>query len=175
MSQSNHFQTSRLHVTHWAECTNNSVCRQKLIAELKPILTSAVLRHLPEPLQLSDHPDAIDVWITERAAESDVMVIRDKSTVAVLGLLILAEMPEPNASSEIHLGYLFAETAWGKGYATELLSGLINWYKTEDRSVQLIGGVETDNIASAKVLQKNGFEKIVELSDTSNEMFVLAI
>lgn len=175
MSQSNNFQTNRLHVQHWAECTNNSQCRQELIVELGPILTPAVLRHLPEPLQISGDPDPIDVWITERAAESDVMAIRDKTTSTILGLLILAEITEPNAPTTIHLGYLFAETAWGKGYATELLSGLINWYKGADRSVQLVGGVERDNIASAKVLQKNGFVKIKELSDATNEMFALAI
>lgn len=175
MSQNNNFQTNRLHVLHWAECTNNSQCRKKLIAELGHILTPAVLRHLPEPLQISDDPDAIDVWITERAAESDVMAIRDNTTSIILGLLILAEIPKPNAPTAIHLGYLFAETAWGKGYATELLSGLINWYKDEDRSVNLVGGVETDNIASAKVLLKNGFEKIEELPNASNEMFVLVI
>ena len=81
----------------------------------------------------------------------------------------------PKSECGLRFLFLFAETAWSKGYATELLSGLIKWYKSGGRSVRLVGGVETDSMASAKVLQKNGFEKIEGLSNATNEMFVLAI
>ena len=173
MSQVEKYQTERMLVQNWAKHLNNLQQHRTLVDELKSILSPAVLRHLPEPLQLADGQDAIDDWIAARAAESDVLTIRDLATSELLGLLILAEFPEPNAPTTVHLGYLFSESAWGKGYATELLSGLIDWLRGKDQSVQLLGGVEKENVASARVLQKNGFEKAEELSIGSTDMFRL--
>lgn len=118
---------------------------------------------------------AIDGWITARAAESEVMMARDQATDSLLGLLILAEFTEFEVLTTVHLGYLSSENAWGNGYATELISGLIKWYKDESQSVQLLGCVETNNVASAKVLQKNGFKLAEELSNETTDMFGLYI
>lgn len=175
MSNTAGFKTERMQINTWAECLNDAHQRQKLIAELAAVLTPPVLRHLPEPLQLSDGQQAIDDWISARAAESDVMTIRDQANSDLLGLLILAEFSDPDAVTTVHLGYLFAETAWGKGCATELLSGLIDWYRARARPVQLLGGVELGNAASARVLQKNGFEKAADLSGATTDMFRLVL
>lgn len=175
MVQRMRFETARMVVQNWEEILCDEAQRSVLITNLKGVLTPTVLQHLPEPLQISDTQTAINDWITERVRESDVQLVRDRVDDRLLGLLILAEFTELEAPTTVHLGYLFSESAWGKGYATELIAGLVTWYKDEGRSVQLLGGVETDNIPSAKVLQKNGFELVEELSNLTTEMFGLCI
>lgn len=165
----------RLRVQNWSEKVSNGEQRRQLIDELKDVLTPAVLQHLPEPLQIHDSGSAIKDWIEERAAESEVLTVRDRADDNLLGLLILAEFLEPETLKTVHLGYLFCEHAWGQGYATELISGLITWYRADCQSVQLYGGVETGNPASARVLVKNGFELDEGLSNSTTEMFGLYI
>lgn len=162
------FDTARLKVNAWADDLNGAA-RQKLIEELGGILTPEVLQHLPEPLQISNTPEAIDAWIDDRVAESDVLAVREISSSTLVGLIILATFKEQVLV--VHLGYLLGETYWGKGLATELLRGLVGWYAKQGEPAELLGGVERDNIASAKVLQKVGFERAEELSIGTTDMF----
>lgn len=164
------FDTARLKVNAWADDLNGAA-RQKLIDELGDILTPAVLQHLPEPLQISNTPAAIDAWIDDRVAESDVLAVREISSSELAGLIILATFEEPEQVPVVHLGYFLGETYWGKGLATELLRGLVGWYADQGEPAQLLGGVERDNIASAKVLQKAGFERVEDLSTHAIDMF----
>jgi RimJ/RimL family protein N-acetyltransferase len=175
MTQANRFETERMQAESWSDIINSNNQRSALVEELKDVLTPLVLRHLPEPLQMSEAHPAIDDWITSRAAESNVMLVRDRASDRLLGLLILAEFVDSEFLTTVHLGYLFSEVAWGKGYATELIAGLVTWCKGEGQSVQLFGGVENGNTASSRVLQKNGFELVEDLSDATTEMFGLYI
>ena len=113
--------------------------------------------------------DAVERWIVERKAESDVYTVRSIISGEFLGLLILAKPP---GVSDIHLGYLFAETAWGNGYATELLRGVVTVAKANKsgRSIKLVAGVERDNAASIRVLEKAGFDR-AEGSDVETDTY----
>jgi RimJ/RimL family protein N-acetyltransferase len=175
MTQSHHFDTERLTVKNWSAELLDAKRQQILIDELTPMLTPAVLQHLPEPLQISPGRAAVGDWVLARQAESEVMTVRDQATSALLGILILAEFSEPDSGTVVHLGYLFAELAWGRGYATELLLGLVKWFGERDGQVQLLGGVERENVASARVLIKAGFTKVHRLSDGSAEMYSCVI
>jgi len=62
-------------------------------------------------------------------------------------------------TSGTHIGYLLGESYWGKGYATEILKGLIGFLESEDKITNLIAGVAKDNVASIKLLHKLGFIK----------------
>ena len=169
------FKTERLVVQHWAEHLKNPALRKKLAADLQPVLTSVVLRHLPDPLHISNAPHAIHDWMSAREDESTVLTVRHAADHALLGLVILADMPGDGGQTEVHLGYLLAETAWGIGYATEIISGLIGWYKKEKPDVTLIGGVEKDNPASARVLEKCGFRVAPNLSSDTADMYCLTL
>ncbi|MFU1682360.1 GNAT family N-acetyltransferase [Phaeobacter piscinae] len=175
MTQAKRFETVRMQVKSWSETISSHTQRSALVEELRDVLTPVVLRHLPKSLQMSKTHPAIDEWITSRSAESNVMLVRDRASDRLLGLLILAECSESEFLTTVHLGYLFSEEAWGKGYATELIAGLVTWCKDEGQSVQLFGGVENGNTASSRVLQKNGFELVEDLSDATTAMFGLYI
>ncbi len=168
------FQTVRLAVTDWAATLSDPVARAGLEAELVEILTPDVLRHLPAPLQLSNSDGAVTDWTAARAEEGTVYLVKDSATEELAGLLFLAMMSEQPESKQCHVGYLLAERAWGKGYATELVTGLVDALKPE-APLTLLGGVDTENPASARVLEKVGFRKQAGLSVEHTTIFVLQL
>ena len=169
--ETSRFDTERLHVANWRSAQQDRVERRKMIEELATVLTPNVLRYLPVPSQLSDAPQALDGWISAREGESDVLTVRARGTSTLIGLLILAPFNEPGAARVVHIGYLFAEPAWGKGYAKELLAGLVEWQSSLGGPVTLLGGVEKGNAASARVLEKAKFHLAMELSTEGTSMF----
>ena len=78
-------------------------------------------------------------------------------------------------SDAAELGYAFHPKIWGKGIATEVVRGLTKAYwKTfpdghsrvgDDEKILLRACTEKSNFASAKVLQKCGFEFWEEVPD----------
>lgn len=168
------FTTERLYVADWCADLADVRSRQKLVSELTGMLTPAVLAGLPPPLQLaSDQPD-LSGWIADRAAESDVLLARHRLSGDLLGLLILARFDPPSALTTIHVGYLFAQTAWRLGYATELLSGLVAACQSVG-PLRLIAGLDRRNPASARVLQKVGFLKDEARSGGETDIYMRLI
>lgn len=166
------FSTPRLQVKAWNTAPADLA---SLEAELSVILTPAVTAFLPEPLRLAKGVDPVARWIATRNGESDVFAVRDKSTHALFGLLILAASQERGCPLEIRLGYLLAEKTWGKGIATELVKGLVVWCRESHLSGHLLGGVEKGNPASAAVLIKAGFERSDMLSSGETDTFELRL
>lgn len=62
---------------------------------------------------------------------------------------------------EIEIGYRFHKRHWGKGYATEITNGLVDWGFENLDIDTIVAFVETENIASKRVLKKCGFQFIV--------------
>jgi RimJ/RimL family protein N-acetyltransferase len=122
-----------------------------------------VIAHLPPFFDLMDQN--MDQWIGARDAESGIYLIREKGTDALIGLMFLT----PSFNNDIHLGYLLGQSAWGKGYASELLAGLV--LHVPKTGFRPLGAVGRENPASAHVLRKTGFHIVPELSDRETEMF----
>ncbi|MCG3267512.1 GNAT family N-acetyltransferase [Yoonia sp. I 8.24] len=140
------FRTTRLKVTHWGETLADPIARATLLLNLPGLLTDEVTRDLPPSYVLTEDAAA---WVAARQHESDVYLISEQDQL--VGLLILFVDTQ---SAAIHIGYLFAQSAWGQGYATELLLGLI---AAAPPPTTFLAGVATTNPASAHVLRKAGF------------------
>jgi [ribosomal protein S5]-alanine N-acetyltransferase len=57
------------------------------------------------------------------------------------------------------IGYCFDEPVWGKGYATEAVRAVLHWaYESLDLN-RVEAELDTRNAASARVLEKLGFER----------------
>ena len=69
---------------------------------------------------------------------------------------------EPNADGEIEIGYGTYDAFQGKGFMTEIVSGIIEWTKTQKIVHSIIASTDKTNKASFKVLEKNNFIKIGE-------------
>jgi RimJ/RimL family protein N-acetyltransferase len=59
------------------------------------------------------------------------------------------------------IGYRFLEEYWNNGYATETCSGLITYCKSIGMQ-KIIGCVVDENIASAKILERFNFKKVMQ-------------
>ncbi len=163
------FLTERLSVHSWQSTLGDREARRGLEIALSAILSRRVLEHLPSPLHLSGDDD-IASWVDERAEESDVFRVNWRHSSELVGLLILASDPSDSQAPELHIGYLLGEATWGQGVATELVQGLVSAAE-KDGPVRLLGGVSIENPASARVLEKAGFELSPDLSTTNSHMY----
>lgn len=165
------FTTARLSIHSWRPLIKDRAARQTLEAALSRILTPGVLAYLPPALQIEQRGETLATWIDAREAESEVLLVEWKDSGAVVGLVILA--PDPGAAPRptIHVGYLIAEPAWGRGVASELLIGLVAAMEN-DGPVQLVAGVDRANAASARVLRKAGFVRAPDLSTPATDTYV---
>jgi RimJ/RimL family protein N-acetyltransferase len=68
----------------------------------------------------------------------------------------------PNADGEIEIGYGTYDIFAGLGYMTEAVGGMISWAKKQPEILAIIADTEKQNIASFRVLEKNGFVKTGE-------------
>jgi [ribosomal protein S5]-alanine N-acetyltransferase len=75
---------------------------------------------------------------------------------------------EPNAAGEIEIGYGTYTEFQGKGFMTEIVSGMIGWAKKQPNVKSIIASTDKTNTASFKVLEKNNFIKIGETETLLN-------
>ncbi|KTC87499.1 MULTISPECIES: GNAT family N-acetyltransferase [Legionella] len=61
-------------------------------------------------------------------------------------------------SGEIKVGYLFHRKFWDKGYATEVLKGLLAWAKNNINAEYIIAYADKDHKASFRVMEKCGMK-----------------
>ncbi|MCU4653341.1 GNAT family N-acetyltransferase [Roseibacterium sp. SDUM158016] len=138
----------------WAGELGDAERRAALKLWLADILTPAVLA--PLPAALAETAD-MDAWLEARSSGGEVAVVslRDEDEDQDrIGLFFLKALDEGAAS----VGYLFAERAWGRGYASEALGGTIRALAPRS-GLRLHAAVVPENAASARVLEKNGFRR----------------
>ncbi|SDE07974.1 GNAT family N-acetyltransferase [Kordiimonas lacus] len=170
------FETDRLTVTHWRADLADPEARRALELTLPGILAPETTAFLPPHMQLGAAAEAA-TWIDARAAESDVCLVKTHDDM-LLGLLILFVADE-DERMVVRIGYLLDQAQWGKGYASELLAGLVDWCRGQVQSggkpMELIGGVEADNGASIRVLEKAGFALEGDTSTDTNRYYHLQV
>lgn len=138
------FNTDRLTVGPWAKDCKTPAFE----TELSTLLTPAVLRHLPP--WLAPRPLMSD-WIADRNAVQTVLSARHSATNGLIGLAMV--WPD-KAPATLHIGYMLTETHWDQGYGSELAQGLVRALPSNT----LLAGVASENLASARVLDKAGFK-----------------
>ena len=155
------FFTQRLNVTPILKA--NSIDPDTVVSILTPKATA----QLPDDWQTITSNQAAQKWLSQRLVEGQVYKISEKDSQSLIGFLFTYET-NTGTGLELRLGYLLSEQYWGKGLASELIGGLITECKQQGVST-LMGGVTKDNIASAKVLTKNGFVLVGNNSENSGE------
>lgn len=155
------FQTARLSVAGWQEALAAAAGRAALAERMADMLTPEVARTLPPKWQpLESVGEALE-WLDARAAEGDCFTVKTIDDGRIVGCLVAyAAMAEADPDKlDLRIGYLLAREAWGRGFGSELIAGFVDWCETAGDIRVLIGGVEDDNIASIRVLEKNGFRR----------------
>ena len=166
------FDTDRLLVREWHLVSRGDWDRQDLPALVVELMTEPVTRSLPAPWQGEYTLARATGWIADRDSEGATLIIIERSTNQAVGLIILFESSLESGTDgvDVRLGYLLAESAWGKGYASEASEGFVSWCRNKAAIRLVAGGVDPDNLASARVLEKNGFRPTTEQrSDSDGE------
>lgn len=140
----------------WAQQSQSDP--QALLAQIAALLTPKVTRSLPGGWSAIESLEQAQQWLQARLTESAVFLLLERSSGTLLGFVFLYQ---DEATSRLYrLGYLQAESSWGKGYASEWLAGLLQWCRASEAVETLLAGVEPDNPGSIRVLEKNGFGNI---------------
>ena len=161
------FQTARLQVKEWHSLTPEEWPEQSLVNAVTGIMTDRVTRTLPAAWQGEYTLDRARQWIEERDREGLTLLAVSRATGAAVGMVIVHEAAaEESLGIELRIGYILGEMAWGTGLGTELVGGLVGWAR-DNGVVWILGGVERGNLASQRVLEKNGFIPVPE--DDSDE------
>ena len=166
------FETDRLIVKPWHAVPGDEWPKLDLAAVVAEMMTEPVTRYLPEGWQGPYSLHRAGAWVTEQDNESPMLLVIERQSREPAGLVILFESPAiPHDLLDIRVGYLLAETAWGKGLATELISGLIRWCRNQPTIGSITAGVDPTNEPSRRVLERLGFSSIdASNSDPDNEL-----
>ncbi len=88
------------------------------------------------------------------------MVRRDDNTViGELGGYLVSDEP-----TTVQIGYTLVEPEWGKGYASEAVSALIDFFRASGVKI-VIADTLVDHYASRRVMEKAGMEPRGEHED----------
>ena len=164
------YETDRLRVGEWHSLGSGHGDLSAVTAEM---LSPAVTRELPVEWQGAYSVERARRWIRERDAEGPTLLVVEKASGKAVGLVILFEGEEEDGSLEVRLGYLLAEQAWGKGLATEVVSGFVRWCRAQTAISSVAAGVSEDNPASIRVLEKAGFVSSEEESEKGQLTYVV--
>lgn len=168
------YSTDRLLVKEWHSFTSDDWQEQDLAVIVKSILTPQVTFSLPPSWQGSYTLERALAWIAERDNEGITLLAVEKSSVNAVGIIILFESAKDKYGSDMRLGYMLAESSWGKGFASELVNGFIIW--CQDNNIKSVtAGVEKDNIASKRVLEKCGFTQVSSDEKAGEQLFMLQV
>ena len=156
------FSTDGLTVGEWHSLSPPDWPQDSLAQVVATMLTESVTRSLPTAWQGRYTVPRAREWITDRDKEGTTLLVIAKSTKKPVGLMILIEVDSENAIDgiKVRLGYLLSEPAWGRGLATELVKGFVAWCRKQAPIAELVGGVDADNPASIRVLEKTGFRPV---------------
>ena len=168
------FETDRMLVREWNSLPPGHSRDQNLASLVVAILTPPVTRSLPEEWQGEYTLDRATKWIDERNQNGATLLVLERSSKMTIGLMLLFESDDDQSGRSVRIGYLLAESVWGRGLASELLKGFVDWCRTVEIT-SIVGGVERNNIASQRVLEKNGFTVLSNGEDRGDFVYGLQV
>lgn len=157
------YQTKRLTIRNWISLERDVDSKMDLLKNVLRIMSPKVTQDLPDGWQNISNIKKAEEWAVERKNDSNFYAIQVSERFEIIGFLFLYTEDESEAPTDLRLGYLLDESYWGKGLGSELIGGLVSWCKKELSLKSISGGVERNNIASIRVLEKNGFLKTDEV------------
>ena len=118
----------------------------------------------PEVLQmLSDLADSIRPAFDPAAW----LVVQGEEIVGLLSLV------RPFADGEICIGYGVAPTRRGRGATSGALANLLEWARDDRRVERVTAETNHENVASQRVLERNGFARIGERVDDEDGALIV--
>jgi ribosomal-protein-alanine N-acetyltransferase len=130
---------------------------ENLVAALCDPKTSESIHWVPKPYTLSDAYDWIarakSGWLSKKELLFSALA---KDAGDYVGSINLHRKDD----SDAEIGYWIASAFHGQGLATEMVSFIITFCASHIRVAHLFATTDTRNVASQRVLRKNGFLKV---------------
>ena len=143
-------------------------CNNSLEEELKLNKTSRTISlELKGAFEQTILPSVADK--SKNYLYSTLWIVISKTENSIIGSFCI--YGEPNENREIEIGYGTDEEFQNRGYMTETVGGIIEWSKQQSILKSIIASTDKVNIASLRVLEKNGFKKIGETDTLFNWKF----
>lgn len=150
------FTTKRLIVKDWHSFDPNEFDQPDFESIVEEMLVPEVTKRFPVMWRDSYDKKRAKFWIQDRDSESKTLLAVKKETKEPLGYINFFRVGEQSKGTYLRLGYLISKVVWNNRLATEMVDGFIDWCKENNIST-ILAGVEPDNIASIRVLEKNNF------------------
>jgi len=120
-----------------------------------------VARYMVWPV--ASKPENMEAFVTQNIAAFDAgtayeYVIVQKSTKQIIGGCGMHRF-YPKSGDHFVFGYCLSRSAWGQGFATEVVGALVNWFRSSPTVYRFAAQVDVENGASCKVLEKHGFSR----------------
>ncbi|MGY0040963.1 GNAT family N-acetyltransferase [Pedobacter sp. NJ-S-72] len=109
-------------------------------------------------------------WNTQGFGTWAISLKEDPDSIIGFGGLSLKKY---GIKERLNLGYRFATTAWGKGYATEMCLANLDYAFQQLKQSVVYAVVRPENTASIKVLKKIGMLNIDALDDVPGKPYSL--
>ena len=106
----------------------------------------------------------------QRRCGFSIWAVVEQSSGMVIGMCGLAEFG--HGVPGIELAYRLRRDRWGQGYASEAAEGAVAHAFTGLQLERLIGAVEPANLASVRVLEKSGFQKVTRRNIAGKDAFL---
>ncbi|HEY4441387.1 MAG TPA: GNAT family N-acetyltransferase [Candidatus Elarobacter sp.] len=87
------------------------------------------------------------------------MVVVDDEVVG------LCSYKAPPTDGAVEIGYGMAPSRWGRGYATAAVAAMLDVAQADPDVHVVVAETDPSNAASARVLEKNGFERVATRID----------
>ncbi len=84
----------------------------------------------------------------------DIFAIREKASMKLIGIFVECDVDKEKKSLEI--GYGLGSRYWGKGYATEAVRSMLNYYFTSAGMKTVYASFFPENTSSKHVMEKCG-------------------
>jgi len=154
------FKTERLIMEPWDKELADP--NSNLLNQVQDILDAEVTAFLPDHLMYTEKTN-VSEWCQAFDKGASISTVRALDN-SLVGLLTLRQ------SDPMHLGYIFGKNSWGKGFATELVKGLVDHLRRNKYNGVVHAGVTHGNPASVRVLQKVGFDAIQPASGQATDV-----
>ena len=124
--------------------------KERLVSLIGDFRVSKTLSNVPYPYTLDDADEWLKIVDNE---EFNLNIFLNDDLIGGIGLT-------PTEDDFYELGYWLGVEYWGQGYATESVMELLNYAKSNTPCEKFKANVFKENVASAKVLEKNGFKRV---------------
>ena len=141
--------------------------KERLVSLIGDFRVSKTLSNVPYPYTLDDADEWLKIVDNE---EFNLNIFLNDDLIGGVGLT-------PAEDDFYELGYWLGIEYWGQGYATESVMELLNYAKSNTSCEKFKANVFKENVASAKVLEKNGFKRVEdrEVFSISRQENVLSV